>query len=226
MEAVFAVAFFWDLAAETSYGAAGPAEVEQLKNIALAVHNSPTLKHFILSALPGSSRSPRGRLPVPHFDYKQVAVDWIKANTPELWKKTTEFWAGFYAANFVTLGPLGFRRIGASETRFLMSPSKPVYANTGIVIEAILKAGPRAFTKTVVLVTDNVSWEDVAVSYERVTGRKAVYIQATDAAYEKLYDDGFGAEFALQMHWSEEYPDWHAVAGENVLTVEELGVAD
>jgi len=75
-------------------------------------------------------------------------------------------------------------------------------------------------------VTDYRSWGELAAAYERVTGRPTAYVEADDAAYAKLYGD-FGTEFAYQLRWNEEFPDWHAVAGkENIISLGELGVAD
>ncbi|KAK0639738.1 hypothetical protein B0T16DRAFT_383466 [Cercophora newfieldiana] len=232
--AVFGITFFWDVAAAFGYERAASVEMQQLKNMAIALDDSPTLEHFIVSALPSPSRSSGGKHHAPHFDVKQDGVDWIRDNLPGLWAKTTEFWGGFYASNMVGLEALRFHEVPASKTRVLIAPSKPegqlafaadIHTNAGIVVEGILKAGRKAFGRIAVCVTDYRSWREVAEVYERVTGRPTVYLGVDDETYTKLYGD-FGTEFRLQLRWSEEYPSWHEAAGrEKIISLEELGVA-
>ncbi|KAK4447121.1 hypothetical protein QBC34DRAFT_330547 [Podospora aff. communis PSN243] len=231
--AVFGITFFWDVAAAVGYDRAAEVEMQQLRNMALALDASPTLQHFIISALPSPAKTSGGKYHAPHFDCKQFALDWVRENTPELWKKTTQFWGGYYAANMVDIEALRFHRLPGSEARFLMAPSRPegklafaadIQTNAGVVVEGVLKMGSKAFGRTAVCVTDYVSWREVVEVYERVTGRKAAYVPADDETYGKLYGE-FGIEFALQLRWSEEYPSWHEAAGEeNIISLEELGV--
>lgn len=42
---------------------------------------------------------------------------------------------------------------------------------------------------------------------------------------DKMWGD-LGLELASQMHWSEEYPDWHKLEPDRVISMEELGVQD
>lgn len=95
----------------------------------------------------------------------------------------------------------------------------------GIVVEGILAAGSKTYGKIVVCVTDYVLFSDVAAAYERLTGRPTVYIEVPSDVYQKMYGD-FADEFGSQVKWSEEVPDWHAIAGDRLISLEELGVAD
>ncbi|KAK1756605.1 hypothetical protein QBC47DRAFT_445306 [Echria macrotheca] len=235
-EAVFGITFWWDLAFATDYASAGPAEVAQLLNIAAAASRSPSLRHLVLSVLPSGGISSGGKFSVPHFDHKQTAIAKLRAEMPALAAITTEFWAGFYPANFVTLPQLRFIPVPSAESgaRVLIGPSLPegelamvgdVATNPGIIVEAILEAGSKTFERTVVGVTENVSWAGVAAAYERVTGRPAAYVQVPAETFAKVYGD-FGAEFVMQTSWSEEYPDWNVMAGDRRLSLEELGIRD
>lgn len=42
----------------------------------------------------------KGKIPVPHFDYKARVDDYIKETLPELAAKTTFLMFGFYPSNF------------------------------------------------------------------------------------------------------------------------------
>lgn len=68
-------------------------------NIARAASKTPTVEHYIMSTLPPASDVSGGKLKVPHFDHKQEAVKWVQSNLPELAKKTTQLWLGWYASN-------------------------------------------------------------------------------------------------------------------------------
>jgi hypothetical protein len=68
-------------------------------NIARAASKTPTVEHFIMSTLPPASQVSGGKLKVPHMDYKHAAYEWLKANLPDLAKKTTRLWLGWYPSN-------------------------------------------------------------------------------------------------------------------------------
>lgn len=97
--------------------AAGVAEKQQQINIARAAAQIPSLKHYVMSSLPPASLSSGGKLPVPHFDFKHAAFQWIDESLPELATKTTRIWLGWYPTN-MAFNPImkfvpvvGFRRI-------------------------------------------------------------------------------------------------------------------
>lgn len=68
-------------------------------NIARAASKTPTIEHFIMSTLPPAGQVSGGKLKVPHMDYKHAAYEWLKANLPDLAKKTTRLWLGWYPSN-------------------------------------------------------------------------------------------------------------------------------
>ena len=98
--AIFAITAYWESIMTLGRDGAGEEEVQQQKNMARAAASTPTLKHYVLSSLPPCSKMSSGKYEVPHFDYKEVALDWMKEGLPELVAKTTLFWPGFYASNF------------------------------------------------------------------------------------------------------------------------------
>jgi hypothetical protein len=100
-----------------------------------------------------------------------------------------------------------------------------IQRNTGIVVEAILEMGERAHGRVVVLVTDNLSYDEVAKVWGKVTGKTAFAVQVPTSVYSGMWGP-FGDEMASQLLWGEEYDDWSKAAGDRLLTLEELGVKD
>jgi hypothetical protein len=82
---------------------AGEEELQQLKNLASAAQKTTTLTHYIMSNLPPADKLSGGKLKVPHCDYPQKAVDWMKEATPELYAKTSQIWPGWYPTNLAFL---------------------------------------------------------------------------------------------------------------------------
>lgn len=106
MTAVFATTAYWPSVPTLGRDGAGEEETEQLIKIANAAGRTPSLEHFIVSTLPPADKVSGGKLKVPHFDYKQKAVAWIKENKPELYGKMSQIWPGWYTSNLVAL-PMG-----------------------------------------------------------------------------------------------------------------------
>ena len=74
-------------------------EVEQGIKIATAASKTSSLKHYVWSSLPGGKKTSDGKFEVPHCDSKAIIDDHIMEKLPELAKKTTFLWVGFYASN-------------------------------------------------------------------------------------------------------------------------------
>lgn len=100
---IFLVTLFWEFIPDHGLDGAGEQEMVQFKNLAVAASKSPTLEHLVLSTLPPADKSSGGKFKVPHTDYKDKGVEWIRQNTPNLWAKSSEYWAGFYTSNLWTL---------------------------------------------------------------------------------------------------------------------------
>ncbi|KAH8907341.1 NAD(P)-binding protein [Coniochaeta sp. PMI_546] len=234
-EGVFAVTAYWPSIPALGRDGAGEEEVQQFKNIAYAADKTPTLKHLVLSTLPNCDKISGGRFKVPHYDYKQKAVDWIKTNKPGLWAKTTEFWPGWYTSNLVRPPRiLGFIPVPLTGAYYLVLPSKPggilpvagdLETNAGIIIEALFEKGSAAFGKIAILITEYLPLTEVVAEWSKVTGRRAAYAEVTDQAMGTVWGE-FGLEAASQLRWSEQYPDWHSFEPGRLISVEELGVKD
>jgi hypothetical protein len=99
--------------------------------------------------------------------------------------------------------------------------------NTGLAVEAIVSQPSLTRRgKYVPLVTEYLSFEEVLKVWEKVTGRAAVYCEASDDVAEALWNV-YGAELASQFRFSEQFPDWNSVKPKNeVVTLEQLGIRD
>lgn len=85
---------------------AGLQEQTQKMNIAKAAASTPTLQHYVFSTLPPAGKISGGQLKVPHFDYKAAVDKHISEKMPELAKKTTYLWVGWYVGNLTASKPL------------------------------------------------------------------------------------------------------------------------
>jgi len=77
----------------------GELERKQATNIAVAASKTPTLEHFIWSTLLSATKTSNGKFKVPHLDYKAEVDAHIIAELPDLAKKTTFLWVGWYPSN-------------------------------------------------------------------------------------------------------------------------------
>ncbi len=96
---MFAVTQFWEHISAHGAIRAGEIERQQAINLAEACATSSSLEHYIWSTLPSASAATNGKVFVPHIEYKASVDEYIKDRLPELAKKTTFLWVGYYATN-------------------------------------------------------------------------------------------------------------------------------
>jgi hypothetical protein len=115
-DAIFGVTNFWEYLLELGAMAAAKKETQQLVNIATAANKITSLEHLVLHTLPSGKKL--GGKYVPHMDVscllfeihdsrytnhlqqsKDQAADDIKAQFPDLSKKATFLWVGFFTSN-------------------------------------------------------------------------------------------------------------------------------
>lgn len=189
----------------------------------------------MLSTLPSCDKISNGKFKVPHYDYKQKAVDWIKTDLPELWAKTSEFWPGWYTSNLVRAPRiLGFIPVPMNGAYYLVLPSKldailpiagDLETNGGLIVEALFEKGNPAFGKVAIAITEYLPMTEVVAEWSKVTGKRAAFAEVTDQGMASIWGE-FGYEVASQLRWSEEYPDWHSFEPERTISLEDLGVKD
>jgi hypothetical protein len=212
---------------------AGEEEVAQQRAIANAAAQTTTLQHFVLSSLPAAGKISAGKHVVPHYDYKEKALDWIKEQHPALVGKLTRVWPGWYGNNLVAFPICKFLKYPGMDGYVYAHPARrdsmlPVVgeigAGMGAVVHAVLERGDAAHGKVVPLVTEYIQIQELAKFFTRATGKPCGYGELTDADAEAMWGDLLGPEMACQLRWSEDHPDWHAFEPENTLTLQELGV--
>ncbi|KAG7112055.1 hypothetical protein HYQ46_008349 [Verticillium longisporum] len=176
--------------------AAGRAEEQQLISMAKAAARTSTLQHYVMSSLPPASIVSRGKLPVPHFDFKHAAFQWTEESLPDLAAKTTRVWVSFYPSNPAYGGAMKIVPLPGSDVYAWIQPSRQdailpiagdVSHNVGVVVEGILEAGPKSFGKVAVVITDYLNMTDVVKVWQSVSGQKGVYLGVSDEAYERIW---------------------------------------
>lgn len=93
-------------------------EIQQGKSIVDAAAATPTLKHFLWSALPDPVALSNGKyLNVHHWKGKSEVTEYIKDKNPVLWEKTTTILFPNYFENCLTKPALYLPRNVCSTTR-------------------------------------------------------------------------------------------------------------
>jgi uncharacterized protein YbjT (DUF2867 family) len=232
--AIFAVTPYWESIWTLGRHGAGEEEVDQQKAIARAASQTPTLQHFVLSCLPAASKISAAKHAVPHFDYKEKALDWMKTNTPDVVGKMTRVWPGWYGNNMLALPIFRFLKYPDPIPGYLIAqPARrdsilpvvgEISATTGAVVRAVLERGDAMHGKVVPMITEYIEIQELAKYFTRATGKPCGYGELTDADAEAMWGELLGAEMACQLRWSEDHPDWHAFEPENTVSLRELGI--
>ncbi|KAJ5261347.1 hypothetical protein N7478_011942 [Penicillium angulare] len=238
-DAIFAITAYWHLLGPRDIDQAGEEEFRQLQSIAIAASKTETLNHFVLSTIPSAELMSNGEHPVPHFDYKNKAVQWMKVHTNKLYEITTYVYVALYPNNFVNEAFMRFVKVRPGGY-FLLLPASPtavmpfsgeITHNIGVVVDAILAAPEKTIGRTVPLHTDHATFTEVVALFEKVTGQTAVYSEVSDESFEHLYGPLFGRELVLGLRFHEKYPsedlnDLPPLGTGTLMTLEELGVGD
>lgn len=94
---IYALTDFWQKQSSS-------AEIEQGKTIADAAAATPTLQHFVWSALPDPVALSGGEfLNVHHWKGKSLVTEYIETRKPDLWEKTTTILFPNYFENCLTI---------------------------------------------------------------------------------------------------------------------------
>jgi hypothetical protein len=123
-------------------------ETQQGKNLADAAAATESLEHYVWSTLPNSKENTGGEAVCPYFESKNRVDAYIRT-LPDLLRKTTFYWVGWYASNlyYPWNAPCPIPTFDGSKVyvNFLsVSPSTPIphlgdpKINTGIFAAAIL----------------------------------------------------------------------------------------
>ncbi|KAM0447550.1 hypothetical protein ACHAO4_008877 [Trichoderma viride] len=139
-------------------------EVQQGKSLVDAAAATPTLTHFVWSALPDPVALSNGKyLNVHHWKSKSEVTEYINKTYPALWKKTTTILFPNYFENCLT-NPASYLPKNVSGTyvhSFLHSPTTVLpnvsIADTGKLVRAVIEDGQQYFTKTIAFYAQSLS---------------------------------------------------------------------
>ncbi|KAG7443495.1 NmrA-like family protein-like protein [Guyanagaster necrorhizus] len=232
--AAFGVTDFWALLQTVGPDGAFEGEIQQGKNLANAAASTPTLEHYVWSSLPSASTNSKGALSVPHIDSKALIDEYIFSSLPALAKKTTFFWAGFYATNLATL----LRPVKLESGKYAWvqpcapSAATPIIGQTdadvGVFVSAIL-AKPEITlpSKYVLGSVETLTMGEILKLWGEVNGVETVFVQKDTEEYIASFFAGpvIGKELVLNMKFVELVNGW-SKSGVKILTKEDLGIQD
>ncbi|ORY04863.1 hypothetical protein BCR34DRAFT_591066 [Clohesyomyces aquaticus] len=234
--AIFGVTNFWEhLFTGKTQAESGTLEAEQSMKLARAASKTSTLEHYIWSTLPNAKNSSNGKAPVPHFDYKADVDDRIRAELPDLAKKTTYLWLGFYPTNlafFPMVKPIEYPGAYGKWVQMLPTPadalipvSGDMNVTPGVWVRQILANPELSKGKYTMVAPEVLSFAEMLKIWSEVTGRPAVYVECSFEAYEELWGIG-GKEIGVQFKYGEVVSDWTKTTSEGFVSMKELGITE
>ncbi|KAL4972221.1 hypothetical protein BDW66DRAFT_163035 [Aspergillus desertorum] len=236
--AVFAVTNFFENL--STHGVQGAIEMEKSAgiNLAKAAAATETLEHFVWSTLPDSKANSSGRVCVPYYESKN-AVDRFICSVPDLLRKTTFVWFGWYAGNMAA--PLYHPnpvhafdgKGGRTYVTFLgVDPATKVpllgheKANVGLFVRAILEKPEKTLPgKTVSATLEQRSFGDIVEAFGKAKGVQARCVRIDREVYRALWPLwGDVLDISHAYFESAGGRAFTAKEGDGVLTKEDLGV--
>ncbi|KAG4255536.1 hypothetical protein BFJ72_g15250 [Fusarium proliferatum] len=195
--AIFAATNFFQNFPTISADAAVEEEAKQGINLARAAIATPTLEHFIWSTLPNAFRVSEGKSFLPHFVGKNKVDDYIKSQ-PELLRKTTFLWVGFYASNLqypffkpfpVTSGaPNKHIQLLPTPSSVTLNLTGDARTNVGLFVHAILEQPTKTLPgKFVLAVTDVMSSGKLLSLWAADKQKEAEYVMVDKQTYHRLW---------------------------------------
>ncbi|EWZ46213.1 hypothetical protein BFJ63_vAg14823 [Fusarium oxysporum f. sp. narcissi] len=231
--AIFAATNFFQNFPTLSADAAVEEEATQGINLARAAIATSTLEHFIWSTLPNASQVSEGKSFVPHFVGKNKVDRYIKSQ-PELLRKTTFLWVGFYASNlqypFFKPFPVT-SALPNKHVQLLPAPSSvplnlvgDARTNVGLFVHAILEQPTKTLPgKFVLAVTDVMSTGKLLSLWASSKQKEAEYVMVDKQTYHRLWPK-WGEVMEANFTYFGLVGD-RSYSGENgVLTKDDLGV--
>ncbi|KAI1073533.1 NAD(P)-binding protein [Whalleya microplaca] len=228
---IYAVTNWWEqLFAGKSADEAGVIEEEQGMKLARAAARTPTLEHYIWSTTPSAKRMFNGQEVSPHMDYKANVDARIKSELPELAKKTTYLYFGYYPQNlafFPCMKPIEYPGSG-KYVQFM--PTKPtaktlvsgdMSVNPGIWVRQAIAHAPATYGKYANVALEKLTFQEMIEQWSEVTGKEALFLECTAESYTKLWGP-LGQELSLQFRFGELCDPWEET--EEYVSAKDLGI--
>ncbi|KXX72994.1 NmrA-like family domain-containing protein 1 [Madurella mycetomatis] len=229
--AVFAVTNWWEsLFSGKSQWESGDIEERHGMNIARAAAKTPTLEHYLWSTQPSAKRMLPGKLETPHMDYKANVDARIKAELPELARKTTYLYFGYYPQNmayFPLLKPFEcpgtgqYIQILATDPRAKILLAGDMTVNPGIWVRQALATGSIAFGKYANVALERWSFQQMMDKWCKITGKRGTLVQVSEEMWTKFWGPA-GTELAWQFKFGELCDPW--AVRDDFISPEELGI--
>ncbi|RAO74179.1 uncharacterized protein BHQ10_010191 [Talaromyces amestolkiae] len=208
-------------------------EAQQNRNIIDAAAKIETLKRFVYSSLPNTSKLSGGKYShVYHFDGKGIAEEYGRNTYPDLWAKTNVLYAGYYLENyFDAAGGLFRPKLSKDKNTLVLSAAAPLATaalpmyssldDTGPLVDALLRtsAGHK-----VIGVNKWLSLREFTTTLAQVLGIKNVEFIDKNPDMSRLGDPDFVEDAIDMIGW---YVDFGFDGGKVDKSVEqpsELGV--
>ncbi|KAF5646379.1 nitrogen metabolic regulation nmr [Fusarium sp. NRRL 52700] len=231
--AIFAVTNFFQNFPTLSADAAVEEEAMQGINLARAAISTPTLEHFIWSTLPNAFRVSEGKSFVPHFAGKNKVDDYIKSQ-PDLLRKTTFLWVGFYASNLqypffkpfpvTSAAPNKYIQLLPAPSSVPLSLAGDVRTNVGLFVRVILEQPMKTLPgKFVLAVTDVMSCGELLSLWAAAKQKEAEYVMVDKQTYHSLWPK-WGEVMEANFTYFGLVGDRSYSGEEGVLTKDDLGV--
>ncbi|KAJ5641799.1 hypothetical protein N7490_005799 [Penicillium lividum] len=167
-------------------------EAQQNRNIIDAAAKVGTLDRFIYSSLPNANKLSGGKYAhVYHYDGKAIAEEYGKSKYPQLWEKTSVFYAGFYLENYLgESGPLFWPKLSKSKDCLIASSAAPlttsiypwysVTQDTGALVAALICAAPG---KKLIGVNEWMSLQDISKLLAQILNKHVEFEDSTPNFY-------------------------------------------
>lgn len=229
--AIFGVTDYVALFATIGPKTALNAEYKQGVNLANAALQTPTLKHYIWSTLPNSSKISGGKHVVPQFDSKAEVDNYIKSK-PELLAKTTFLWVGSYSGRNLFGPPFSPHHLKSIDTYLCIRPvsastllplAGEVSVNIGVFVKAIVSNPSKTLGKYVICKTEVMTNGDYIQLWGKVTGKRTQYLEVSFEEYDKLFPT-WGVVVAELLQFFAYAGDKLWSGGPEYLTAADLGV--
>ena len=144
------------------------AEVEQGRRILAAAAKLPNLTHLIQSSFPDAKKTSNGKFNgVLHYNAKNEINAISAKDYPNLWKKTTNLWVGYYYQNWLKFNfPFGPQKVVGEDGKVTgyvqpmpYGPETKISAvwpgDLGALFFAIAQGGPNYYGKTIAAVAES-----------------------------------------------------------------------
>ncbi|KAL4874201.1 hypothetical protein BJY04DRAFT_41883 [Aspergillus karnatakaensis] len=233
--AIFAVTNFFENLPTQGVEGAMRIETDLGINLAKAAAATHTLEHYIWSTLPNSRMNSSGNAVVPYYESKNRVDDYIRS-LPELHRRTTFVWFGWYTGNLAVpiYRPVKIPSLDGEDRSVILLNVEPETkfpilgdenVNPGLFVKAILEQPEKSLPGRCVSGTiAQTAFADVVGVLSKVKGVDVRPLQVRREDYAALWP-GWGQLLELS-HYYLSVAEERAFEGadESVVTAEDLRV--